>query len=737
MNKLPSVFALYCGMRFVHLISHCLSEKFLIDFSRKRKNGLIEYLQVTMIHRITSLTLLLFFSLPLLPSSLSAEEVTSWKIVPSKAKLKAGESFTVKISASINEKWHIYSTTPMDEGPVATSFSVPKESQINFVGKPKQPKPISKFDDAFGINTEYYENAVTFTQNVKVKETLQPGNYKIELGISFMSCNDRMCLPPKTIKQSFMITVGAGSVGDISTPSAQTDIANTIQSTTGQETDQPQQSETSAQDSSSKASVQSTPLPPSGSTPLYGDARDVENARRKGFWAYIGLAMSVGALALLTPCVFPMIPITVSFFTKRPTISRSKGLFDATVYSIGIIITFTVLGLVLAMTLGAAGINQFAANPWVNILIAVIFVAFACNLFGLFEIVIPSSILTKLTVASSHGTGVTSVLLMGLTFTLTSFTCTVPFVGTVMVAASQGDIWWSVLGMLAFSTAFAFPFFLLALFPAWLKSLPKSGSWLNSVKVVMGFLELAAAMKFISNVDLVWGLGVLNRNLFISLWVAIGIVTSVYLLGKIRLPHDSPIESIGVMRMMYSIFFIGISVYLYTGLNGKPLGELDAFFPPIDYNQAIHAASNPGSPQSSIPDSSKKEEWIPDYRTALQRAKKEGKLVFIDFTGFACTNCRWMEANVFPRPEIQALLGKYILTRLYTDGQGKLYDENRAFQESRFGTIALPLYVVMDSDDREIARFPGLTRRPEEFKEFLERALTDAAVTQKENETNM
>ncbi len=656
----------------------------------------------------------ILLALFLLPLRSSAEEAATWKAVPLKTAVKAGESFPVKIIATINSGWHVYSTRDMGEGPVSTSFSILSGKNFSLAGKPKQPKPITRFDDAFQINTEYYEKSVTFTQNVMVKAGVKPGRYDVDLGINFMACNDRLCLPPKTVKASFTITVEEGSApqtGAIPDTAAPASAGQAAADSAAQAGAVPSKSAAPPQQASQEKSGLAS-----------GDAADVERAKQKGFWAYIGLAMSVGALALLTPCVFPMIPITVSFFTKRPTISRGRGILDASIYSLGIIFTFTCLGLLLAVTLGAAGINEFAANPMINILIAAIFIVFAFNLFGMFEIIVPSGILTKLTAKSQEGSGILSLLLMGLTFTLTSFTCTVPFVGTILVAASQGDYWWSILGMLAFSTAFAFPFFLLALFPSWLKSLPHSGAWLNSVKVVMGFLELAAAMKFLSNVDLVWSLGILNRDLFLAIWIAIFIITAIYLLGKIRLPHDTPLETIGVMRMIWAIFFIGISVYLYTGLNNRPLGELDAFLPPMLYQQTIEAAA--GGPTQSDAGSGKEERWITDYNTALDRSRKEGKPVFIDFTGFACTNCRWMEANVFTRSDIRGLLKNYILARLYTDGQGEAYQKNRSLQEQRFGTVALPLYVVLDPQSRELARFPGLTRRPEEFRQFLEQGLS-------------
>ncbi len=632
-----------------------------------------------------------------------AQEAAKWSVTVDKPEVKQGETFTIKVKAAINEKWHIYSATPMEEGPVATSFEAPGKSPYKIKGKVKQPKPIVKFDENFQVNTEFFEHEATFTLTGEVKKDAKPGEQKTHVEVSFMACNDRMCLPPATIKVPFTLTVTGDAVAADET---------TVDGAAAM--DQPEEPQT--------AVIEQAPETKGNEEGVtgYGDERDVERAKKEGFWAYIGLAMSVGALALLTPCVFPMIPITVSFFTKREAATRGRSIRDALVYSFGIMFTFTGLGILLAVIFGAAGINQFAANPWMNILISLVFIIFALNLFGMFEIVVPSSILTKLNTKSNQGSGIISILLMALTFTLTSFTCTVPFVGTVMVAAASGEIWWSVAGMMAFSAVFALPFFLLALFPSWLKSLPKSGGWLNSVKVVMGFLELAAAMKFLSNVDLIWGLGILNRDLFLAFWVGIGIMITVYILGKITLPHDSPVERLGAMRVLYAVFFLGISVYLYTGLGDKPLGELDAFLPPMDYQSTIQAAG--GSQNSaSMPQDGAKEVWLDDYQKALAIAKEQKKPVFIDFTGFACTNCRWMESNIFTRSEVKSLLKDFVLVKLYTDGQGDMYVRNRDFQQNRFGTVALPLYVVMSADDKEISRFPGMTRQPTEFVSFLEK----------------
>ena len=644
-------------------------------------------------------------------SDVQAQEAAKWSAKTVEKEVAPGGKVTIKVHAKMNDNWHVYAATPVgDDGPVATSFSVEEGAPITLSDKVKQPKPIKEFDDAFGIMTEYFEHEATFTLTGTVKKDIAPGKQKMNVIVTYMACNDRMCLPPTDVEASIEFTVISAEKAVDEQPADE------------------QESEELAEldpDTSEVEVVQTAP-PPAGDdggddeVSGYGDEADVKKAREEGFLAYILLAMSVGGLALLTPCVFPMIPITVSFFTKREQATRAQSIKDATIYSLGIVFTFTGLGILLAVIFGAAGINQFAANPWMNILIATVFIVFALNLFGMFEIQVPTSILNKLN-AKSQGGGIVGILLMALTFTLTSFTCTVPFVGTVMVAASQGDIWWSVLGMLAFSSVFALPFFLLALFPSWLKSMPKSGGWLNSVKVVMGFLELAAAMKFISNVDLIWGVGILNRDLFLAFWIGIGIMITVYLLGKIRLPHDTPLENLGAVRVLFGVFFIGISVYLYTGLGDKPLGELDAFMPPMDYESTIHAAGGGGMAAGT---GAAKEVWLSSYDEALALAKAESKPIFIDFTGFACTNCRWMESNIFPKPEVQALLDDYILVKLFTDGQGEVYDQNREFQQERFGTVALPLYVVMNADDEEIARFPGMTRETSEFVGFLQKGIS-------------
>jgi thiol:disulfide interchange protein len=399
--------------------------------------------------------------------------------------------------------------------------------------------------------------------------------------------------------------------------------------------------------------------------------------------AFIWLAASAGALSLLTPCVFPMVPITVSYFTSR----TEHGLRAALVFAAGIIATFTALGLTLAVVVGATGAAAFAASPWVNLFLAALFVAFALNLFGVWQVTVPSEWLTALDARVGRASGIAGPVLMGLLFTLTSFTCTAPFVGTVLVSAAAGHWTMPVIGMLAYSTVFAAPFFVLALAPQWIRRLPRSGSWLSTVKVIMGLVELAAAFKFLSNVDLVWHWGVVTRAVVLVAWIALAVISMVILRFK-------PLALVPA----------ALAVWLALGLTRRVgLGELEAFLPP--------AAP---SAQSLLV-------WrLNDLPGALAAAQRDGKAVFIDFSGYTCTNCRWMEANIFSRPEVEQALGHYELARLFTDGEGAVYDQQQAYQESHYNTVALPLYALVAPDGHTIATLAGLTRDPAAFVAFLE-----------------
>ena len=424
---------------------------------------------------------------------------------------------------------------------------------------------------------------------------------------------------------------------------------------------------------------------------------------------FIGFAAAAGALSLLTPCVFPMVPITVSYFTQHAGTSRGASLRNALIFGLGIIATFTALGLALAIFIGASGVNQFAANPWVNLFIAAIFLMFAFNLLGAFEIQVPPALLNRLNSATGNGasSGTVGALLMGLMFTLTSFTCTAPFVGTLLVTASQGNWQRPAVGMLAYSCVFALPFFILAVVPQWMARLPKSGGWLNSVKVVMGFLEIAAAMKFISNVDLVWHWGFFTHDLVLAVWIACTLVIAIYLLGKFTLPHDSPMGngSLSVGRAFFATVFLGTGIWLASGLTGKPLGTLESFLPPVGEALPATASAVPGAAVAEL--SWKKD----DLPATLAVAKSSNRRVFIDYTGYTCTNCRAMEANMFPRPEIRQALSQFVLARLYTDSGDELGDRQQAQQEKQFGTVALPFYAVVDGDGENHRHVPWLYAR--------------------------
>lgn len=614
--------------------------------------------------------MVLVLSLP----AMGQEDPASFSVRAEPVEVRVGETVTVWIDVTLTADWHIYSTTTPPGGPYPTEIVL--EGGFQQVGEVIQPPPVKELDPNFEMVVEYYGKSVRFGVQAKVMEA-NLGETRVKGEVIYMLCNESQCLPPDTYVFEAPVQVVAGPP---------------------------------------RTAYMSALAPASGPVDTEmldgtGSIEDVDRALSQGLGAFLYLSLSMGFLALLTPCVFPMVPITVSFFTKQETQSRGESLMKSLVYCGGIVFTFTGLGLILAVTLGASGAAQFAANPWINLLITGIFVAFAMSLFGMFEIQLPSSVLTRLSQVQGGSYG--AILVMGFTFSLASFTCTAPFVGTLLVLTSQGDWMWPILGMLAFSTAFALPFFFLALFPQGLSALPQSGGWLNSVKVVMGFMELAAAMKFLSNVDLVWNWGVISREVFIATWIAIFVMCAVYLLGKFRLPHDSPLESIGPMRLVFSTGFLAFTFFLLTGLFGAPLGELDAFFPPYGHQGAI----------AEIRSGGEKLNWGDDYEAALVEARATGKSIFIDFTGYACTNCRWMEANLFPDKEVRGLLEQFVRVQLYTDGRGEVHERNRNFQETRFGTVALPFYAIMTPGDEEITHFPGMTRDQSVFVRFLKKGL--------------
>ncbi|MGE3467587.1 MAG: protein-disulfide reductase DsbD family protein [Pyrinomonadaceae bacterium] len=631
--------------------------------------------------------------------------------------IAAGGKATVRISASIGGGWKMYSITQGAGGPIPTRITA-GEGPFKLSGV-SGPRPKVAHDPNFGINTETYSGSAAFSGTVTADAATPEGPQTVNINFRYQVCNDTVCLPPKTVKLASAITVGAkadavqtptpkGTPSPTPTPDANANVdANAnAKADLAANTDANANIDANAETLATAAGTDTDPSPAVTRT-AEADIKD------QPIWGFIWLAITFGALSLLTPCVFPMIPITVSYFTKHGSDSRLGSVRDAGIYAFGIILTFTGLGIALAVLFGAAGINRFASNPYINLFITAIFLAFAFSLLGAYNLGVPSSVLTKLdnlTRKKESGRFI-GLLLMGLTFSLTSFTCTAPLVGTILVSAAQGDLFYPVVGMLAFSSVFALPFFVLALAPNLLNSLPRSGSWMNSVKVVMGFLEIGAALKFLSNVDLVWGWNIFTREVVIAGWIALSVLIFLYLLGLFKFSHDSDDQRIGMIRVLNAFVFGTMAFYLLTGLFGSRLGEIESFLPPA---KVVAGTTTTGIGGELT--------WITnDYSAAVAQAKTENKRIFIDFTGYTCTNCRWMEANMFPLQGVRNELDKYVRVKLFTDGEGEPYEGFQRMQEERFGTVALPLYAILTPEDEIVARFEGLTRNEAEFIAFLQK----------------
>ena len=586
---------------------------------------------------------------------------------------RSGEVVKVVVTAEMDSEWKIYALRDQGEGPIATRVTVLGDI-IKDSGLVEEAEPIEKYDDGFLTITKTHQGGAIFTAPILLNEDIPPGAYNLEVVVLFQVCNESLCYPPKEEFITVPITIDSGD---------------------------PREDRLSIV-------LVSDVFDKSGNINL-------EAAIDQGFFSFVLLAISMGFLALLTPCVFPMIPITVSFFTQQGESKKGKPLKNAIIYTLGIIATFSILGFILALTLGASGANQLASNPWVNLFIAALFIYFALSLFGMYEIEVPQK-LRQFSLNQEGRGGVIGTLFMAVTFTLTSFTCTVQFVGLLLVAASQGQWFWPMIGMIVFSAAFASPFFFLALFPQYLAKMPKSGGWLNSVKVVMGFLELAAAFKFLSNTDLVWGWGFFSHNAVLAVWAVLMLLVGFYLLGKIQLPHDSPLVSVSVPRLMLSAAFLTFGLYLTSGLFGQRIhGIIYAYLPPIVEADTGAVSTNGNSMAEDF-------KWYRDLKKGLSEAKVTSKPVFIDFTGYTCTNCRWMEANIFTKREVKDRFNEMILVQLYTDG-GPNHRENQEYEIERFGTAALPFYVIISPNDEIITTFPGMTRDLNNFLDFLDEGL--------------
>jgi len=566
-----------------------------------------------------------------------------------------GEVAIIDVNAELDFTWRIYAVYDVPEGPSSTKFIIESDI-VNKSGRVIEPEPIEKFDEGFGNITKYHEGTPQFSIPLELKDNLPNGTYNVDVIIDYQVCNNSLCYPPNQITKTATFDIKSGPIR-------------------------------------SDFVFENFDF----------DKDSILAIADNNISSFLVLAMSMGFLALLTPCVFPMIPITISFFMHRSENTNSSPVKSATVYMLGIVLTFTFLGMMLAILLGASGANQLAANPIVNMFIAFLFIYFAMSLFGFYEIEIPES-LRRLSLQKENSEGYVGILFMALTFTLTSFTCTVQFMGLILVAASQGEWFWPIIGMLIFSLAFASPFFFLALFPHYLTKLPQSGGWLNSVKVVMGFLELAAAFKFISNTDLVWNWNIFTYEVVLYLWALIMLLTGLYIFGLIKFKNDSPV-TFSIQRSLFALAFIFFGTYLAAGNHGYDInGNIKSYLPPKKY-------------QSNLV-------WNNNLDVAFIIAAEQNKNIFIDFTGVTCTNCRWMETNIFSINSVEELMSQYVLVSLYTDA-GEGYLEKREYQINRFETAALPYYVILDSNDKVLSEFPGLTRNVEEFKDFLKTGLNN------------
>ena len=627
-------------------------------------------------------------------------------------------------------------------GPVSTSFTFETLNGAELIGQPvPSVKPTTVYDEQFAMNLRWYPGTVSFIQKLKITD---PAKFKVEGEVEFMACNDETCLPPDQIPFSFdkkSIHVDPALAANSSTTEVDKDDATTVQPDTQVvaedaselNTPDPTAKETPAT-TSPKASDSLTDSPNLWSPVIdqlkaFGDST-VSAADTS--WLFIFFAGFLGGLiALLTPCVWPMIPMTVSFFLKR-TKDRKKAIRDAITYGLSIIVIYLVMGLLITGIFGASALNDLSTNAIFNILFFLLLVVFAVSFFGAFELVLPASWTSKLDSKADSTTGILSIFFMSFTLVLVSFSCTGPIIGTLLVqAASMGTAVGPAIGMFGFALALSIPFSVFAIFPNMLQSMPKSGGWLNSVKVVLGFLELALALKFLSVADLAYGWRLLDREAFIVLWIVIFSLLGVYLLGKIKFSHDSEVKYVSVPRLFMAIISFAFAIYMVPGLWGAPLKAISAFAPPLytqDFNlykNEVHAAFD-------------------DYESGMAYAKKVNKPVMIDFSGFGCVNCRKMEASVWTDPKVKQMLeNDYVLITLMVDDKTKLPqpieiqengktrklktigDKWSYLQRSKFGSNAQPFYILLNDEGQPLGPSYAFNEDVSKYIQFLQNGLKE------------
>ena len=675
----------------------------------------------------------------LLMLTLLALAVQAQILTPVKWNIKLEDSDsaekTLVFSAKLDAGWHLYDMNLPEGGPISTSFSFENLKGAKAIGTPIASKEATTvFDEQFQMELRWFAGEVSFRQKIEVTD---PKHLQVNGYVEYMACNDENCLPPEQEEFAF-------SAKDI-------DVEKTLAALTPKEsTDNAPQEVTqdtvvTEPDVADEASAATPEYVPEKEPQVYQSEElwkpvvdelkafgDSTISATDTSWLFIFFAGFAGGLiALLTPCVWPMIPMTVSFFLKR-TKDRKKAIRDAITYGLSIIVIYLVLGLLITGIFGASALNDLSTNAIFNIIFFLLLVLFAISFFGAFELVLPASWTNKLDTKADSTTGIISIFFMSFTLVLVSFSCTGPIIGTLLVqAATMGAAIGPAVGMFGFALALSIPFSLFAIFPNLLQSMPKSGGWLNSVKVVLGFLELALALKFLSVADLAYGWRLLDRETFLVLWIVIFALLGCYLLGKLKFSHDSDLKYVSVPRLFMAIISFAFSIYMIPGLWGAPLKAISAFAPPLYtqdfnlYDNEVHAAFD-------------------DYEAGMAYAKQHNKPVMIDFSGYGCVNCRKMEASVWTDARVKDLLeNDYVLITLMVDDKTKLPEPIRIqengktrtlrtigdkwsyLQRSKFGANAQPFYILLDNEGKPLAPSYAFDEDVNKYIQFLERGLEE------------
>ena len=647
-------------------------------------------------------------------------------------KMGKGAEAEIVFTGKIDKGWHVYSTNLGSDGPIEATFHTDKMDGVELVGKlTHRGREISQYDNIFGMKLRYFENSVQFVQKIKFTKP----NFKLDCYLEFGACNDEMCMPPTQVE---LHKSGKSPATAEATQPSPEELAK--QKADSLAALAAQQGDTTAKDSAAPA-VTADQLASLDMQKLYQPvvkelkAQQESTKGNRSLWYIFAMGFVGGLLALLTPCVWPIIPMTVSFFLKRAKDDKKKGIRDAITYGVSIIVIFLLLALVVTALFGPETLNSLATNAVFNVFFFLLLVVFAVSFFGWFELTLPSSWGNKVDSKASSTTGLLSIFLMAFTLVLVSFSCTAPIVGLLLVEAATSGNWVGpTMGMFAFALALALPFTLFAMFPSWLKSAPRSGSWMNTIKIVLGFVELAFSLKFLSVADLAYGWHILDRETFLALWIVIFGAMGLYLIGKLKFQSDAAGGEIDkpmpVPCIMLGLCSIAFAVYMVPGLWGAPCKAVSAFAPPMytqDFNlntKEVRAAYT-------------------NYEEGMAAAKAQGKPVFLDFTGFGCVNCRKMEAAVWTDPTVADKLTKdYVLISLFVDDKTPLPepihvkdaegnpktlrtvgDKWAYLEQTKFGALTQPFYVLVDNDGNPLNGSFSYKEDVPEFLEFLNKGL--------------